>query len=72
MERMSPWHSVKEPVHHDHPDCPVGARMQPAVHREGPGGRPRCVDCAARAAQGRSRSASGGGEVPGGAPLSSG
>lgn len=44
--KTSPWHSVKEPHHHDNTKCGPGSEI-PAHNRiQGTGSKPLCKDCA--------------------------
>ena len=42
----SPWHSIKDDVHHNNTDCNTGYSIRPDVRREGTGGKPLCQECA--------------------------
>lgn len=44
--RTSPWHSIKQPVHHDNTDCNAGNNIERENLRTGTGGKPRCAECA--------------------------
>ncbi len=47
MPKVAPWHSVKEPHHHDNTRCGPGSEI-PAHNREsGTGGKPLYLDCKA-------------------------
>jgi len=43
--RQSPWHSVKEQVHHDNTECNTGNNIEKENLRDGTGGKPRCAEC---------------------------
>jgi len=45
MVETSPWHSVKEDVHHDNTDCTEGNNIEPENRREGTGGKRKCKRC---------------------------
>lgn len=45
MSNGEAWHSLKQKVHHDHPQCPEGKAIAPADLRAGTGGRPLCERC---------------------------
>ncbi len=45
--RGSAFHSVKGPVHHNHPRCTKGALIGRNNRRPGDGGKPLCVECQA-------------------------
>jgi hypothetical protein len=51
--RKSPWHSVKEQVHHDNTECNTGNNIEKENLREGTGGKPRCNECENLAKQGK-------------------
>ena len=44
--RTSPWHSVKQFVHHDNTNCNTGNNIEPENWRSGTGGKPLCGECA--------------------------
>jgi len=44
--KISPWHSIKQPVHHDDSDCNTGNNVEKEYRREGTGGKPLCKECA--------------------------
>jgi hypothetical protein len=41
----SPWHSIKQNVHHNNTDCPEGNNIEPENRRSGTGGKPLCDRC---------------------------
>jgi hypothetical protein len=45
MSKVSPWHSVKENVHHDNNQCTEGNNIENVNRREGTGGKPLCAHC---------------------------
>jgi hypothetical protein len=53
MPRKSPWHSVKQPVHHNNTECNTGNNIERENLREGTGGKPLCQECARCNAEGR-------------------
>ncbi len=44
--RKSPWHSIKQNVHHDNPRCTEGNNIETENLRQGTGGKPLCHHCA--------------------------
>jgi hypothetical protein len=46
MAVVSPWHSVKEDVHHNNTECNTGNNIEVENRREGDGGKPLCKECA--------------------------
>ena len=46
MAVTSPWHSVKEPVHHNNTGCTEGNNIEPENRRPGTGNKPLCKHCA--------------------------
>lgn len=46
MPRVSPWHSIKAPVHHDNTSCNTGNNIEKENLRPGTGGKPICHECA--------------------------
>ena len=53
MSKTSPWHSVKEQVHHDNTKCTEGNNIEPQNRRSGTGGKPLCKHCAELNRQGK-------------------
>ena len=47
MSYKSPWHSVKEPVHHNNSNCNTGNNIENENIRQGTGGKALCLECAA-------------------------
>ncbi len=45
MSKVSPWHSIKENVHHDNTQCTEGNNIERVNRREGTGGKPLCSHC---------------------------
>jgi hypothetical protein len=44
--KTSPWHSIKQNVHHDNTNCNEGNNIESENRREGTGGKPLCKACA--------------------------
>jgi hypothetical protein len=44
--KTSPWHSIKQPVHHDNTNCNEGNNIETENRRDGTGGKPLCKACA--------------------------
>jgi len=44
--RKSPWHSIKQNVHHDNTRCTEGNNIETENIRQGTGGKPLCDHCA--------------------------
>ncbi|GAB4083307.1 hypothetical protein GCU67_21000 [Modestobacter muralis] len=44
--RKSPWHSIKQFVHHDNTSCNTGNNIEKENRRDGTGNKPRCEECA--------------------------
>jgi len=53
MPQKSPWHSVKESVHHNNTNCNTGNNIEKENLREGTGGKPLCQECAKLNQQGK-------------------
>jgi hypothetical protein len=53
MPKKSPWHSIKQTVHHDNTECNTGNNIERENRREGTGGKPLCKECADLNARGR-------------------
>lgn len=53
MPRKSPWHSIKQSVHHDNTVCTEGNNIERENLRQGTGNMPLCKRCAELNAQGR-------------------
>jgi hypothetical protein len=45
MPKTSPWHSIKEPVHHNNTTCKTGNNIEKENLRPGTGGLPLCKEC---------------------------
>lgn len=45
MAKKSPWHSVKQDVHHNDTDCDKGNNIEQENLRSGTGGKPLCQTC---------------------------
>jgi len=46
MAKKSPWHSIKENVHHNNTNCNTGNNIETENVRQGTGGKPLCKECA--------------------------
>ncbi len=46
MPQTNPWHSIKEPHHHNNTTCGPGSQIPPQNKVQGTGGKPLCKDCA--------------------------
>jgi len=44
MPRKSPWHSVKEEVHHDNTECNTGNNIEAENLRQGTGNSPSAAN----------------------------
>ncbi len=44
--KKSPWHSIKQDVHHNNTECNTGNNIETENKREGTGGKPLCSECA--------------------------
>jgi hypothetical protein len=53
MPRTSPWHSIKQVVHHNNTACNTGNNIERENLRSGTGGKPLCKECSALNLQGR-------------------
>lgn len=51
--KVSPWHSVKQPRHHDNTNCTEGNNIEKENLRAGTGGKPLCTHCADLDRQGK-------------------
>ena len=47
MAKVSPFHSVKQNVHHNETRCTEGNNIEPVNLRKGTGGKPLCLHCKA-------------------------
>ena len=45
MAKTSPFHSVKQNVHHNNSSCTEGNNIERENRREGTGGKPLCTRC---------------------------
>ena len=45
MPKKSPWHSVKQPKHHNNTNCNTGNNIETENLRQGTGGKPLCEEC---------------------------
>lgn len=45
MTKISPWHSIKESVHHDNTECTEGNNIEAENRRSGTGDKPKCGHC---------------------------
>jgi hypothetical protein len=43
--RKSPWHSIKQTVHHVCTNCNTGNNIEKENYREGTGNKPLCKEC---------------------------
>lgn len=46
MPKKSPWHSIKQHVHHNNTNCNTGNNIERENIRQGDGGKPLCSECA--------------------------
>jgi hypothetical protein len=46
MPKKSPWHSIKQSVHHNNTSCNTGNNIERENLRDGSGGKPLCAECA--------------------------
>jgi len=53
MSKKSPWHSIKQNVHHNNTECNTGKNIERENVRSGTGGKPLCQECAKLNSQGR-------------------
>jgi hypothetical protein len=53
MPQKPPWHSTKQPVHHNNTNCNTGNNIEKENLRAGNGGKPLCQECANLNRQGR-------------------
>lgn len=44
--KKSPWHSIKQTVHHNDTNCNTGNNIEPENLRQGTGNKPLCAECA--------------------------
>lgn len=45
MPKKSPWHSVKQDVHHNNTECNTGNNIETENLRQGDGNKPLCEEC---------------------------
>jgi hypothetical protein len=45
MTKKSPWHSIKQTVHHVCTNCNTGNNIEKENLRDGTGGKPLCSEC---------------------------
>jgi len=45
MPVTQPWHSIKQPVHHNNTNCNTGNNIEREYLRQGTGGKPLCSEC---------------------------
>lgn len=45
MAQKSPWHSIKQTVHHNNTTCKTGNNIETENLRQGTGGKPLCKEC---------------------------
>lgn len=45
LMRVSPWHSIKQSVHHNNTECTEGNNIEPENRRRGTDGKPLCEHC---------------------------
>jgi hypothetical protein len=53
MAKKSPWHSIKQAVHHDNTNCNTGNNIERENIRQGTGSKPLCQECANLDRQGK-------------------
>jgi len=53
MAQTSPWHSTKEPHHHNNTRCGAGSKVPQNIRMTGTGDKPLCKDCAKLNAEGK-------------------
>jgi hypothetical protein len=53
MPQKSPWHSIKQTVHHNNTNCNTGNNIERENLRQGTGGKPLCQECANLNRQGK-------------------
>jgi len=47
MAKTSPWHSIKQQIHHNSTLCNTGNNIEKENRRSGDGGKPLCKECVA-------------------------
>ena len=45
MATTSPWHSIKQHVHHNNTNCNTGDNIEKENHKNGTGDKPICEEC---------------------------
>lgn len=45
MAKISPWHSIKQSVHHNNTNCNTGNNIEKENKQSGTGGKPLCSEC---------------------------
>jgi len=45
MATTSPWHSIKQHVHHNNTNCNTGNNIEKENHKNGTGDKPICEEC---------------------------
>ena len=45
MAKVSPFHSIKQPVYHDNSSCTEGNNIEKENLRPGTGGKTKCKHC---------------------------
>jgi hypothetical protein len=45
MSKTSPWHSIRQHVHHNDTACTEGNNIERENRRSGTGGKPLCSHC---------------------------
>jgi hypothetical protein len=45
MPQVAPWHSVKQPFHHNNTNCNTGNNIEQENRRDGTGQKPLCKEC---------------------------
>lgn len=53
MAKQSPWHSIKQSVHHICTNCNTGNNIERENLRQGTGGKPLCSECQRLVTSGR-------------------
>jgi hypothetical protein len=46
MPKKSPWHSIKQSIHHNNTECNTGNNIEAENYRAGTGDKPLCKECA--------------------------
>ncbi len=45
MPTTSPWHSIKQDIHHNNTNCNTGNNIEQENRRSGTGGKVLCEEC---------------------------